>query len=715
MTLWKKTLLAIAISIGILFVSLYWMQRYLLFGAVAALEEQYMRRDVERATDAVRIELERLDALAQRWAAWDDTYRFAQDHNDQFRRDNLPDRAFSDLAIDFLLIVDPAGQIAYSRARDPADGTVLALPEFQQDSLPPSSPLLLHPGVESHVSGIKLVSRGPLLVASRPILSSDGQGPIGGALVMGRFVEGALVAQWSALVKRALSVERSDDAALPPEFAPALEAVANATHPVVRIGERRLVGYGIMRAVDGDAAMILRVESPRDIFLVGQLTFRYLAAAVALVGVLFWGVIVLLIDRTVLSRFGELGRQVTRLGAAADLSQRLSFGGDDEAGRLAGQVNGMLSDLQQARESIRWRERYLEGLARAAQSLLAVEPEVPYAAFLAALGQAMAASRVGVFLNQPGMSGDLQTSLKAEWCAEGTKALLNDAQAHNLSLASNGLERWVQVLQRGEAVQGTVDDLPHREAAFARSLGTLALVALPLVVDGAWVGMIAFQQCDAARKWEPAEVDLMRAAAADLGQALQRVRRDKVQSATYRLTQAALSVQDLPAFFASVDALVRELMPVRNFWIAVRDPGTHKLSFPHMAGDAQGQSEPEPLAKELTEYVAKSGEPLLVPLNILERMGDKGAAPSSSAPAADWLGVPLKVQERVIGVLAAHSSIQGGRFGAEELDLLNFVSAQVAMVVQRMQARQRRGKAGTAASGAEDAESAPAGGAPPDA
>jgi diguanylate cyclase (GGDEF)-like protein len=51
--------------------------------------------------------------------------------------------------------------------------------------------------------------------------------------------------------------------------------------------------------------------------------------------------------------------------------------------------------------------------------------------------------------------------------------------------------------------------------------------------------------------------------------------------------------------------------------------------------------------------------------------------------SGDWLGVPLKVEGRMIGVMAVQSYNQGIHFKQEDMDLLEFVSTQVAQVIER--------------------------------
>src|SRR5437773_6131039 len=56
------------------------------------------------------------------------------------------------------------------------------------------------------------------------------------------------------------------------------------------------------------------------------------------------------------------------------------------------------------------------------------------------------------------------------------------------------------------------------------------------------------------------------------------------------------------------------------------------------------------------------------------------------APSLDWVGVPLQIRDRTIGVVAVQTYSEGIRYGEEEKDILTFVSTQVAMAIERKRA-----------------------------
>lgn len=163
----------------------------------------------------------------------------------------------------------------------------------------------------------------------------------------------------------------------------------------------------------------------------------------------------------------------------------------------------------------------------------------------------------------------------------------------------------------------------------------------------------------------------------------ERVRAERVQSALYRISQSAATVDNLHDLLRSVHDIVSELMPAPNFYVALRDSASDTLSFPYFIDEAETSPGPVPIARGLTEYVLRTGKPLLASPAVFEHLLASGEVDSVGPPSIDWLGVPLAVKDRVFGVLVVQSYTEGVRYSEEDKDLLRFVSSQIAMVIDR--------------------------------
>jgi len=159
-------------------------------------------------------------------------------------------------------------------------------------------------------------------------------------------------------------------------------------------------------------------------------------------------------------------------------------------------------------------------------------------------------------------------------------------------------------------------------------------------------------------------------------------RAEALHSALYRITQKTSSADDLQQFYAAVHGIVGELMYARNFYIAVYDPLTQLLTFPYFEDELDSRPAAKKLSKGLTEYVLRTGEPLLCTPEVFDSLARQGEVESIGAPSLDWLGVPLKVGNNSFGVLAVQSYSGNVRFGDKEKEILQFVSQQLASAIE---------------------------------
>ena len=164
-----------------------------------------------------------------------------------------------------------------------------------------------------------------------------------------------------------------------------------------------------------------------------------------------------------------------------------------------------------------------------------------------------------------------------------------------------------------------------------------------------------------------------------------RRRAECVQEAVYRISHTAHTADNLLQLLRAIHEIVGELMPAKNFYVSLYNAENDRLEFPYFVDeyDTARDIPPRKLRKGLTEYVLRTGQPLLATPEVYEQLVAAGEAELIGAPSIDWLGVPLKVKDRTIGVVVTQTYSQGVRYGEGERDILTFVSSQMAMAIER--------------------------------
>ncbi len=161
-----------------------------------------------------------------------------------------------------------------------------------------------------------------------------------------------------------------------------------------------------------------------------------------------------------------------------------------------------------------------------------------------------------------------------------------------------------------------------------------------------------------------------------------RRRVEALSSALYRVAEKSSSAHDLQQFFAAVHGIVDELMYARNFYIALYDPVSDVLTFPYFVDEQDSAPVPKKLGRGLTDFLIRSGEPLLATPEVLQAMENRGEVARSGSRSLDWMGVPLRVNNHTFGALVVQTYSKNIRYGERDKEILTFVARQLASAVE---------------------------------
>jgi PAS domain S-box-containing protein len=158
-------------------------------------------------------------------------------------------------------------------------------------------------------------------------------------------------------------------------------------------------------------------------------------------------------------------------------------------------------------------------------------------------------------------------------------------------------------------------------------------------------------------------------------------RRERAQACAYRISEATRTVWDLPALFRSIHESLADVLPARNFYVALHDQASGLVSFPYFSDERDPTPAPKPIGRGLTEYVLRTGQPLLATPEVFRDLVTRGEVELIASDSVDWLGAPLLARGEVIGVAAVQTYDLAVRLGPDERDLFVFVSGQIAAAI----------------------------------
>jgi len=150
---------------------------------------------------------------------------------------------------------------------------------------------------------------------------------------------------------------------------------------------------------------------------------------------------------------------------------------------------------------------------------------------------------------------------------------------------------------------------------------------------------------------------------------------ESIQQAVFAIAEASHNTQDLHALFAQIHLIISELLPADNFSVALRDKHSAAVNLPYSReqvvvtfGDASTK-----MANQLLTQVLDANQAHLY------------NAAHERQQLQSWLGVPLKSHAGVLGALVLKSFSAEHHYSEKNMDLLQFVSTQIAAAIERKQ------------------------------
>jgi PAS domain S-box-containing protein len=349
-----KTLIILAITISAFVGILYVASRSLLLSRFTEIERKSVRQDVDRARAAIDADFAAMDALALDNSSWDAAYAFMSHPDPHFIASEFgqsPDGALAAQHDDFLLYVSPGGAVVGDKNFGLTPGDYARLLTDMRPHLSVESPIIQTSLHSEHVNGILILPEGPLLVAARSVLPSNGQGTPDGVFVIGRLFNEGELGRLAAQTSLNLSFCAAAGSSMPADFSAALSQLPLTGSVYVRpLDPSTIAGYTLLTDLYGKPALVLKAEVPRQVYQEGRLSMLYFAAALLLSAVAFGGIVQLLLDKSVVSRLTALNSSVEKLAVGVDENTVRARAGRDEIAMLGNSIHHLIDVVQQAQK-----------------------------------------------------------------------------------------------------------------------------------------------------------------------------------------------------------------------------------------------------------------------------------------------------------------------------------------------------------------------------
>jgi GAF domain-containing protein/CheY-like chemotaxis protein len=233
-------------------------------------------------------------------------------------------------------------------------------------------------------------------------------------------------------------------------------------------------------------------------------------------------------------------------------------------------------------------------------------------------------------------------------------------------------------------------------------------IFVPMLVGDEVQGVISLQNLDRENAFDDSDLSLLITLAASLSVALRTGRLiDETQKrvaelATINSVGEAITTQLEPTpLLAIVGEKLHQAFDADITYIALLDEARGIIDFPYyVEGDQHEPQDPLQLGEGLTSEIIQGRKTLL--LNRDEEV-DRGVVVGT--PARSFLGVPILVGDKAIGVVSVQSTTQENRFGEADARLLATVAANIGVAVQNARLFAEAREARQAAEQANEAKS----------
>ena len=216
---------------------------------------------------------------------------------------------------------------------------------------------------------------------------------------------------------------------------------------------------------------------------------------------------------------------------------------------------------------------------------------------------------------------------------------------------------------------------------------------VPLKHRGKVIGVLDLQSKE-LNAFSQHDVMAMEALAGQIAIAIENARlyteRQRRITALATINQIGKSLSSTLEFDALLELIYRQVnqvMDAENLYIALYDEEKDEVSFPlyYELGKPIKRSSRHGKSG-LTEYIIRTKKPLLFSNTSNDeyagRLKQLGITELFGEPAKSWLGVPMIVGDRVIGVIGVQSYTEERIYDKEHLELLSTIASQAAIAIE---------------------------------
>jgi len=169
----------------------------------------------------------------------------------------------------------------------------------------------------------------------------------------------------------------------------------------------------------------------------------------------------------------------------------------------------------------------------------------------------------------------------------------------------------------------------------------------------------------------------------------EQIRAEKAQGLYFSIANLTIHSSNLNTLFKNIHLELQKVLEAKNFYIALKDDERNVLRFPYVADEyASINLGGTNFGKWVTEYALSINKPLCLYEEDFQNIIGENELAAVNAPKV-WIGAPLIIEGNTIGIIALHSYQSRTCYNSADLELLDFISGQIALSIDRKQKEEK--------------------------
>ncbi|MBU0528307.1 PAS domain S-box protein [bacterium] len=164
---------------------------------------------------------------------------------------------------------------------------------------------------------------------------------------------------------------------------------------------------------------------------------------------------------------------------------------------------------------------------------------------------------------------------------------------------------------------------------------------------------------------------------------------EKLERVLFNISAEASREGDLTDLYKAIHLHLNEVFDTTNLFFGIVNEDETEMSFPYFVDEQDLPPEPVKLPQKLiSEYVIKTKKPLFLKKQDIIDLANKDLIDLdvSGTISEVWMGAPLLSQGKALGIIVLQSYHNANLYSKSDLDILNFVSEQIAKTIEYRQA-----------------------------